>query len=915
MTIRIFYNKMWKTILFLTVLFSLSSLQSAMAISIFASDCSTGFKNVYFDNEPVCAFGGAPGGSIFGAPALACVIPPGSTSTADDVTAGGCNAVPVLASFWEEFLWLPPTVPGDYTLIIVNNQGGFATDSITILPSGGAAPTVNVAAIKAAAGAAAGPWRARADWGEYLDEFHSAISIAWAVGTGDVIGAAVGVAGAVLGFPTDYNGAVLQVGGQMIAALSGQLALKYETLQADPPDPLFTDIVPLDIGAINTELAILAPLKPGVPLQYPFSNLSQDSLHLASTKLGNSMAEEAALVFTLMRTLEKYQGAEAAANDEFTLLQARALKKYADQLGTQLSTTRQIVVDYKAELTADGLDAIVYDGADVAALTARLMASGLTAAEEQSLRDAGFTDADILVLFDRINAFPAPTGLYSRGGGLDNIVAAIDAMGPVVLDLGNQAQAVVDHFAPLVTVQHPSADAGGPYNANEGTPVNFDGSSSSDPQVQALTYEWDFNLDGQFDDAAGISVSNTYNSPIATQVGLRVTDTDGNADIAYATVVIAEVNGPPEITSFNPVDLAPTASNLSPLDFSATASDPDFDALGFEWRLDGVVMSTAMAWTYTPGLGETGTRTVRLTVSDLNPLSEDAIETRVVLLVEDPVNQPPAITSTPVTNGTEGELYTYDVDASDPDVGDVLTFNLDTAPAGMTINTVSGLIQWTPAASQLGDNAVTVRVSDDGGLFDTQAFMISVISGNAPPSIISTPVTNGTEGELYTYDVDASDPDVGDVLTFNLDTAPAGMTINTVSGLIQWTPAASQLGDNAVTVRVTDDGGLFDTQAFTIAVVAAGEPPVAPENLVGRAKLLHVNVAWSGSDTADRFRVFRRLDSEIDFSEIGQTAYWAFVDDLPNGTLSAEYFVVAENAFGQSDPSSIITVAPTSRRR
>ena len=31
------------------------------------------------------------------------------------------------------------------------------------------------------------------------------------------------------------------------------------------------------------------------------------------------MAEEAALVFTLMRTREKYQGAEAAANDEIIL--------------------------------------------------------------------------------------------------------------------------------------------------------------------------------------------------------------------------------------------------------------------------------------------------------------------------------------------------------------------------------------------------------------------------------------------------------------------------------------------------------------------------------------------------------------------------------------------------------------------
>jgi len=131
-----------KSITVVAALFVLAAPQSVMAQSIFASNCSTDFKNVYLDNEPVCAFGGSPGGNIFGGPALACVVPPGSTSTGADVTAGGCNAVPILASFWEEFLWLPPTVPGNYSVIIVNNQGGIAVDNILIMSSGGAAPTV-----------------------------------------------------------------------------------------------------------------------------------------------------------------------------------------------------------------------------------------------------------------------------------------------------------------------------------------------------------------------------------------------------------------------------------------------------------------------------------------------------------------------------------------------------------------------------------------------------------------------------------------------------------------------------------------------------------------------------------------------------------------------------------------------------
>ena len=126
-----------------------------------------------------------------------------------------------------------------------------------------------------------------------------------------------------------------------------------------------------------------------------------------------------------------------------------------------------------------------------------------------------------------------------------------------------------------------------------------------------------------------------------------------------------------------------------------------------------------------------------------------------------------------------GRLYSYDVDATDPDAGNILTFSLTTAPTGMTINSVSGLIQWTPAAGQVGANSVTVRVQDQGGLLATQSFTVQVSPpGNRAPFFTSAPTTTATVGQLYSYDADASDPDVGDILTFSLTAAPAGMSIN-----------------------------------------------------------------------------------------------------------------------------------------
>ena len=85
---------------------------------------------------------------------------------------------------------------------------------------------------------------------------------------------------------------------------------------------------------------------------------------------------------------------------------------------------------------------------------------------------------------------------------------------------------------------------------------------------------------------------------------------------------------------------------------------------------------------------------------------------------------------------------------------------------------------------------------------------------NSSPIIESNPVTTAKEGVAYTYDVEATDPD-GDTLEFSLLVHPTGMTINSTTGVITWTPAVT--GSFDVTVEVSD-GSKSATQSFTIAV-------------------------------------------------------------------------------------------------
>ena len=113
--------------------------------------------------------------------------------------------------------------------------------------------------------------------------------------------------------------------------------------------------------------------------------------------------------------------------------------------------------------------------------------------------------------------------------------------------------------------------------------VNFDGSGSSDAEGGALTFAWDLDGDGAFDDASTPTASWTYETAADTTVGLRVTDPGGQTDIEH--VVISVANDPPV-----PVIDLPTSGFTwhvgEPIDFSGHASDPD----------EGALPDSALSW-------------------------------------------------------------------------------------------------------------------------------------------------------------------------------------------------------------------------------------------------------------------------------------------------------------------------------
>ncbi|MBK7473198.1 MAG: hypothetical protein IPI73_23800 [Betaproteobacteria bacterium] len=165
--------------------------------------------------------------------------------------------------------------------------------------------------------------------------------------------------------------------------------------------------------------------------------------------------------------------------------------------------------------------------------------------------------------------------------------------------------------------------------------------------------------------------------------------------------------------------------------------------------------------------------------------------------------------------------------ATDGNSGDSLTYLLTAAPAGATLSPPP-LIDWTPTASQLGTHTFTAQVTDAAGHVALATFHVTVVHTNHPPQLATQLNVILPAGTPFGRTLSASDPDPGDTLTFALVSGPPGMTL--AGAALAWPTIGRAPGDYAVTVKVTDAGGLFDSRQFSITLQPSAPPPLANDD-------------------------------------------------------------------------------------
>jgi glucose/arabinose dehydrogenase len=114
--------------------------------------------------------------------------------------------------------------------------------------------------------------------------------------------------------------------------------------------------------------------------------------------------------------------------------------------------------------------------------------------------------------------------------------------------------------------------------------VQLSATGSSDANAEPLTYSWDLDDDGQFDDSSAATLTRTYADPGLYTPSVRVTDPHGASDTAEVRVQV----GPPVAEITAPSDSLQWAVNEQ-IGYSGTATDPQ----------EGTLPESAYHWTIT----------------------------------------------------------------------------------------------------------------------------------------------------------------------------------------------------------------------------------------------------------------------------------------------------------------------------
>ena len=188
---------------------------------------------------------------------------------------------------------------------------------------------------------------------------------------------------------------------------------------------------------------------------------------------------------------------------------------------------------------------------------------------------------------------------------------------------------------------------------------------------------------------------------------------------------------------------------------------------------------------------------------------------------------PAAISTTPAATVELGSSYSYDAASTDEGDADT-TYSLVNAPAGMTINSTTGVIQWSPATDQAKTYQFAVKLEDKAGNATQQAVRLTVTGAL---DVLPDDYVVSEEGTLTVSaatgvranDENPTSPTASVTLLSNVS---HGMLTLNADGSFTYTPSGNFSGVDSFTYTVVDEDLQGNETIVTINVTAVNDPPV-----------------------------------------------------------------------------------------
>ncbi len=340
----------------------------------------------------------------------------------------------------------------------------------------------------------------------------------------------------------------------------------------------------------------------------------------------------------------------------------------------------------------------------------------------------------------------------------------------------------------------PVADANGPYNGYEGSPVAFNGTGSYDIDGDTLIYNWDFGDTGL---GSGPNPEHTYLEDGSYTVILTVTDGDGASHTATTTATI--LNVAPIASAGEDIEIPEGTKFL----FQGSFTDPGvLDEHDIVWDFGDGTPPVQGNLTPEYQYGDNGIYIATLTVTD----DEGGVGTDTVTVIVS--NVVPVVDAGDDVTVNEGRIVHFSGVFKDPGWLDTHTYQWD---FGDGKPPTTGTL--TPAHIYIDDGVytVTLAVTDDDGGNGVDTLTVTVLDLKPTAGFSWSPEPQDEGSAIVFNDESTSYPDK--IVAWEWDFAGLGSSS-------EQSPSFTFMDDGefTVTLTVTDDDGSTDSVSHIVTV-------------------------------------------------------------------------------------------------